>query len=97
MEINTRATGQQTARKSFQDKWVKLLKEANPGLADKNLKPFIDAITQNYARPIELFDKHNDAAPLLNAAMNASIRDGKTSVEAAYADACRQIDALHGR
>ena len=97
MTINTQATGQQAGRKSFQEKWAKLLKEANPGLADKNLKPFMDAVTQDYARPIELFDKHNDAQPLMNKAMNDSIRDGKTTVEAAYADACRQINALHGR
>jgi multiple sugar transport system substrate-binding protein len=97
MEINTRATGQQTARKSFQDKWVKLLKEANPGLAEKNLKPFTDAIQQNYARPIELFEKHAEAATIMNKAQNDSIRDGKTTVEAAYREAARQINALHAR
>lgn len=31
----------------------------NPGLADKNLRPFMDAITQNYARPMELFENEN--------------------------------------
>ena len=97
MTINTRATGQQAGRKSFQDKWARLLKEANPLLADKNLKPFTDAVTQNYARPIELFDKHNDAGTIMNKALNDSIRDGKTNVEAAFADACRQINALHAR
>lgn len=97
MEINTRATGQQAGRKSFQEKWARLLKEANPGLAGKNLKPFMDAIAQNYARPIELFDKHSEAAPIMNKAMNDSIRDGKVNVEAAYGEACRQINALHGR
>ncbi|HEX2184565.1 MAG TPA: extracellular solute-binding protein, partial [Chloroflexota bacterium] len=97
MTINTQATGQQAGRKSFQDSWVRLLKEANPGLADKNLKPFTDAVTENYARPIELFDRHNEAGPLMSQAMNASIRDGKVSVEQAYGEACRQINALHAQ
>ena len=43
--INSRASGQQAGRKSFQDRWEKLIKEANPKLAEKNLKPFKDAIT----------------------------------------------------
>ncbi len=79
LEIDTRATGQQVGRKSFQEKWVRLLKEANPGLADKNLKPFMDAIAQNYARPIELFKKHSEAALIMNKAMHDSIRDGKAT------------------
>ena len=32
----------------------------NLGLADKNLRPFMDAITQNYARPMELFENENE-------------------------------------
>lgn len=33
----------------------------------------------------------------MNQAMNDSIRDGKVNGEAAYGEACRQINALHGR
>jgi hypothetical protein len=95
-EINSRASGQQAGRKSFQDRWERLIKEANPKVADKNLKPFKDAVTQNLARPIELFRKHaefnRDIVPKI---INDSIRDGKVPVDAAVKDAAELVRQLH--
>jgi multiple sugar transport system substrate-binding protein len=95
-DINSRASGQQAGRKSFQDRWERLIKEANPKLADKNLKPFKDAVTQNLARPIELFRKHaefnRDIVPKI---INDSIRDGKVPVDAAVKDAAELVRQLH--
>jgi multiple sugar transport system substrate-binding protein len=95
-EINSRASGQQAGRKSFQDRWERLIKEANPKLADKNLRPFKDAVTRNEARPIELFRKHaefnRDIVPKI---LNDSIRDGKVPVDAAVKDAAELVRQLH--
>jgi multiple sugar transport system substrate-binding protein len=87
-EINTKASGQQSARKSFQDRWEKLLKEANPKLADKNFKPFKDAITKDEARPIELFRMQAEANTMLITPklINDCIRDGKTAIDATIKD-----------
>jgi multiple sugar transport system substrate-binding protein len=96
-EIASRDGGQQSGRKSFQDRWEKLIKEANPKLADKNLKPFKDAITKNEARPIELFRKHAEAArDILNPKIiNDCLRDGKVPVDTAVKDAAELIRQLH--
>ena len=94
-EIASRDGGQQSGRKSFQDRWEKLIKEANPKLANKNLTPFKEAITKNEAKPIELFRKHVDAlAHVNNLVLNGSIRDGKTNVDAAVKEAVQLIAAL---
>jgi multiple sugar transport system substrate-binding protein len=95
-EIASRDGGQQSGRKSFQDRWEKLIKEANPKLANKNLAPFKEAITKNEAKPIELFRKHVDALAHVNTlVINGSIRDGKTNVDAAAKEAAQLIAALH--
>jgi multiple sugar transport system substrate-binding protein len=96
-DINSRISGQQSGRKSFQDRWEKLIKEANPKLANKNLKPFKDAIIKNEARPIELFRKHAEAArDIINPKIiNDCLRDGKTTVDAAVKEAAELIRQLH--
>jgi multiple sugar transport system substrate-binding protein len=102
--INARISGQQPARKSFQDTWEKLIKEANPLLADKNLKPFTDAIKQNYARPIELFRKHKESNDIVNDLFNravystetsSSIKNGADALDAAVKDAVQRINELN--
>jgi multiple sugar transport system substrate-binding protein len=94
-EINSRASGQQSGRKSFQERWVKLIKEANPKLASKNLKPFTDAIQQNYARPIELFRKHVEAVVHVQKAIDTAIQDGTAAVDASFKEAAQLVNQLH--
>ncbi|MGH2368461.1 MAG: hypothetical protein ACRDI2_09685 [Chloroflexota bacterium] len=96
-DINSRASGKEAGRKSFQDRWEKLIKEANPKLADKNLKLFKDAVQQNEARPIDLFRKHADAArDIINPKIiNDCLRDGKTPVDATVKEAAELIRQLH--
>jgi hypothetical protein len=94
-DIDTRASGHQSGRRSFQDRWEKVFKEANPKLADKNLKPFKDAIAKDEARPIEIFRKHSDAVTnIVNPKLiNDCLRDGKTAIDATakeVADLVRQ-------
>ncbi|HXI16403.1 MAG TPA: extracellular solute-binding protein [Chloroflexota bacterium] len=100
-EINAAATGQQPARKSFQERWVKLVKQGNPGLAHMNLSAFTEAIQQNYARPIELFRKQKDSRDiiinLLNEAVygtesDRKILNGSRSLDAAVTDAVKRIN-----
>ena len=79
-DIAARVSGQQPARRSFQDTWTKAIKEANPGLADKNLKPFTDGIQQNFARPKEFFAKQQlEAERLINDLLNAAVYSAETS------------------
>ena len=103
-DINTRATGQQPARRSFQDRWAKVLKEAYPQLADKNLKAFTDAIQQNYARPVELFRKHRESLSVLEKVFNeavyaaessSAIKNGSLALDAGITDAVRRINDLN--
>ena len=100
-EINAAATGQQPARKSFQERWVKLVKQGNPGLAHMNLNAFTEAIQQNYARPIELFRKQKDSRDIIlnlfNEAVYATesdrkILNGSRSLDAAVTDAVKRIN-----
>jgi multiple sugar transport system substrate-binding protein len=94
-EIASRDGGQQSGRKSFQDRWEKLIKEANPKLANKNLTPFKDGILKNEAKPIELFRKHVDAVAHVNTiVINGSLRDGKNNIDAAVKEAAGLIAAL---
>lgn len=95
-EIAARDGGQQSGRKSFQDKWERLIKEAHPKLANKNLTPFKEAITKNEARPIELFRKHAEfARELLPKLTNDCLRDGKTPVDATVKEVADLTRALH--
>ena len=94
-EIASRDGGQQSGRKSFQDRWEKLIKEANPKLANKNLTPFKDGILKNEAKPIELFRRHVDAVAHVNTiVINGALRDGKGTVDTAAKEAAALIAAL---
>jgi multiple sugar transport system substrate-binding protein len=104
--INARATGQQPARKSFQERWVRFVKEGNPLLADKNLRPFTDAIHQNYARPVEVFRRHRQSVAIIDtllheavygAESSSAIKNGAKALDAAVADAVRRINDLNSR
>jgi multiple sugar transport system substrate-binding protein len=91
-DIATRTAGQQSARRSHQQRWLKSIKEANPKLQEKNLTPFTDAIDKGYARPIEFWRKDADSKALFVAAYNKSVRDGDEEVGAAMKAAAEQVN-----
>jgi multiple sugar transport system substrate-binding protein len=96
-EIASRDGGQQSGRKSFQDRWEKLIKEANPKLANKNLVPFKNAIIKGEARPIELFRKHAEASrDIINPKLiNDCLRDGKSAVDGTAREVAELVRQLH--
>ncbi|HEU5316892.1 MAG TPA: extracellular solute-binding protein [Chloroflexota bacterium] len=104
MEIAATVVGHQPARKSFQSRWVELIKKGNPLLADKNLKPFTDAIAQNYARPKEFFKKNQtEAETIINTFLNeavyssetsSAIKNGEKALDAAAKDAAARVADL---
>ena len=57
------------SRVSLFDKWLTSVQKAVPGLANKNLKVFGDAVP--YTTPLELFEFNPEATEIIN----ASIRD----------------------
>jgi multiple sugar transport system substrate-binding protein len=94
-DIATRTAGQQSARRSHQQKWMKSIKEANPKLQEKNLVPFTDAIDKGYARPIEFWRKDADSKALFVAAYYRAVRDGEEEVGAAMKAAAEQINQIN--
>ena len=94
-DIATRFAGQQSARKSFQQQWVKAFTEANPKLAGKALKWCADAVEKNYARPIEFFRKDADSKKIYADAYNRAVRDGETEVAPEMRAAAEQINQLN--
>ncbi len=91
-EINIPITGQQPTRKSLQDRWADLLKKGQSFLANINLRPFTDAVKQNYARPVELFRFHTQVAPIVEQYYNASVRDNKQGVREAMVKAAAEAN-----
>ncbi len=105
-EINAQATGQQPARKSFQELWVKLAKQGNPGLAHMNLNAFAEAIQQNYARPIELFRQQKFSRDVILTAFDEAVyasetdrkvKNGEKALDAAITDAVKRVNDLNAR
>jgi multiple sugar transport system substrate-binding protein len=94
-DIATRVAGQQSARRSHQQKWLTSIKEANPKLANKNLTPFTDGVEKGYARPIEFWRKDTDSKKIYNDAYNMAVRDGDAEVGAAMKAAADQINRLN--
>jgi ABC-type glycerol-3-phosphate transport system substrate-binding protein len=84
------------SRVSLFSKWESLVKKAVPELGDKNLKTFGDAVS--YATTLELFQFHADAAQIINAARDATIRDGKQSdARAAFAEAAKKVNEAEAK
>ena len=94
-DVATRIVGQQSARKSFQQRWLAGIKEANPKMADKNLKPFAEAVEKNYARPIELFRKQVEANTEFVNAYNKSVRDGDEEVATSMKAAAELVNQIN--
>lgn len=72
-DVFMRITGNQSARKSLGDRWLKVTKEALPEMADKNLSAFTEPITKGYARPNAVFRFDDDVRPLLTDAVKKTM------------------------
>ena len=96
VEIAASVVGLQPARKSWQDKYVALLKKQYPALASKNLAVFTEPITAGYARPNEYFLKHAEAEKVWNAASTATFVNNTENVSDAFRKAAEEINKLHG-
>ena len=94
-DIGTRFAGQQSARKSHQQKWVKAFAESNPQIAGKALKWCADAIEKNYARPIEFWRKDAESRKIYTDAYNLAVRDGEAEVGPTMTAAAAQIDQIN--
>jgi multiple sugar transport system substrate-binding protein len=94
-DIATRVAGQQSARRSHQQRWLTSIKEANPKLASKNLVPFTDAIEKGYARPIEFWRKDADSKKIFTDAYNKAVRDNEEEVGVAMKAAAEQINQIN--
>jgi multiple sugar transport system substrate-binding protein len=94
-DLATRYAGQQSARKSHQQQWVKAFAETNPKLAGKALKWCADAVEKNYARPIEFWRKDADSKRIYTDAYNRAVRDGDAEVGAELRAAAEQINQLN--
>jgi multiple sugar transport system substrate-binding protein len=62
------------SRLSLFDRWISLVSESTPELADKNLQAFGDAV--EYATPLELFQFNAEAEEIIIAARDETIRTG---------------------
>jgi multiple sugar transport system substrate-binding protein len=96
IEIAASVVGHQPARKSWQDKFVGLLKKQYPALANKNLSAFTEPITAGFARPNEFFLKHAEAVQIWTAASNATFVNNTSSVSDAFRKAAEDVNRLHG-
>jgi len=96
LEIATSIVGHQPSRKSWQDKFVELMKKTYPALADKNLKAFIDPIKGDYGRPQQFFQKDADAQKIWSEATSATFTKNEAPVSDTFKKAAQQINALHG-
>jgi len=85
------------SRLSLFDKWITLCQKAVPGLADKNLKVFGDAVP--YTTPLELFQFNPEATEIINASIrDAVIRTNASSdVAAACKDAASKVNAAEAK
>jgi multiple sugar transport system substrate-binding protein len=96
IEIAASVVGLQPARKSWQDKFVGLLKKQYPALAGKNLSVFTEPVTSGYARPNEFFLNHIEANKIWTTASNATFVNNTESVSDAFRKAAEEINKLHG-
>ena len=96
LEIATSVVGHQPSRKSWQDKFVDLMKKTYPSLADKNLKAFIDPIKGSYGRPEQFYLKDADSKKIWTDAVAATFTRNEAPVTDTFRKAAQQINALHG-
>jgi multiple sugar transport system substrate-binding protein len=87
--------GHLPARKSWLDRFAMLMKKAYPALTDKNLNAFTDGHRNNYARPLQLFRRHQESVKIFDETIQAVLIRNERPVADAFRDAARQINAIN--
>ena len=87
--------GHLPARKSWLDRFATLMKKAYPALNDKNLSAFTDGHKNDYARPLQLFKRHQDSVKVFDDTIQAVLIRNERPVADAFRDAARQINAIN--
>jgi multiple sugar transport system substrate-binding protein len=96
LEIATSIVGHQPSRKSWQEKYVSLMKKTYPAFADKNLTAFIKPIAGNYARPEQFYRQDAEAKKIWTNAVTTTFTKNEAPVPDAFRAAAQQINQLHG-
>jgi hypothetical protein len=86
----------QPSRKSWQDKYLTLLKQQYPALADKNLAAYTDPIRGEWAHPNEYYFKNTEAQKIWKDAATATFATNQEPVADAFRKAANLINQLHG-
>jgi len=92
--INMAVTGQQPARASLQDKWIAQIVKGNPVLADKNLKAFTVANTENYGRAVDIFHDDPPATKALNDAYLKTVQLNQADVTSTMREVAAQVTQI---
>jgi multiple sugar transport system substrate-binding protein len=96
VEIAASVVGLQPSRKSWQDKYLTLLKQQYPALADKNLAAYTDPIRGEWAHPNEYYFKNTEAQKIWKDAATATFATNQEPVADAFRKAANLINQLHG-
>ncbi|MGH2369362.1 MAG: hypothetical protein ACRDI2_14305, partial [Chloroflexota bacterium] len=101
IDIYTRQTSHQPARKSHAERWMKTVQASAPLLAGKNLAAYVDGIVKNYARPNAVFRFDSEVRPDLQKAINATVDRNEApladTIRAAVAAANARLRQLAGQ
>ena len=93
LDIQARKAGYQHPRISMQDRYLDVLKQGLPQIADKNLHALVHPVKNRYARPDAIFRKDADAWKIWLEAWNSAMVKNEQTVSSAFGDAARRIDA----
>lgn len=95
LDLQCRLGAMQHPRSSMQDRYISVMKQSIPVLADKNLNAFADAVRNKYAHPNGgMFHKDEEVWKLFQQAYTSAVGKNEQSVKAAFEDAARQAEAL---
>jgi ABC-type glycerol-3-phosphate transport system substrate-binding protein len=96
LEIATAIVGHQPSRKSWQEKYVSLMKKTYPAFADKNLDAFIKPIKGDYGRPEQFYRQDAEAKKIWSDAVTKTFTKNEAPVPDTFRAAAQQINQLHG-
>lgn len=88
--------GHLPARKSWADKYTRLMKERYPVLADKNLAAITDGIKQDYAHPTEVMARHVEAQKVFDDTLQEALIGNQRAIADAFRDAAQRANAING-
>lgn len=95
LELSVTIVGHQPSRKSWQERYVDLVKKVNPALADRNVAAFTDGTKQNYARAEQFFKKDGESKKVWTDTAAAVFTRNERPVADGFRDAARQVNAIN--